>query len=88
MTCNSTISNGLLHFFSLMVLHQPQFALIASSVSFVALLVTFFTAWETIDYYQGITVKQDHSTSKKYFISSSTFAGVTFVAWLAYKLLR
>ena len=71
-----------------MVLHQPEFALIASSVSIVTLIVTFFTGWEAVNYYQGVTVTKDQSKAKKYGISSATFAGVTFVAWLAIKLLK
>lgn len=68
-----------------MVLRQPQFALVASSVSTVTSILTMVLTGMAIKYY---FVEKDNSTGKKYTISASTFGGVTIIAILLYKLFK
>lgn len=66
------------------MLHQPQFALIASGVSTVSFSIFFALGVTAGVKYYG----KDESTAKKYMISSATFLGVCIIAYLLRKLFK
>ena len=66
------------------MLHQPEFALIASGVSTVSFSIFLALGVTAIVKY----TKHDEATAKKYLISSATFLGVMIIAWLLRKLFK